>query len=112
MVLWLDAQLPPAMAAWISEHFDVAAVAVRDLGLRDVEDEVIYRAAAEAQAVVVTKDADFVLLLNRLGPPPQVLWITCGNTSNAALRSLFTAVLQPALEWLATGESLVEIGRA
>jgi predicted nuclease of predicted toxin-antitoxin system len=32
MIVWLDAQLSPAMAAWISGQFAVPAVAVRDLG--------------------------------------------------------------------------------
>ena len=31
---------------------------------------------------MITKDRDFVELLGRLGPPPKIIWITCGNTSN------------------------------
>jgi hypothetical protein len=31
----------------------------------------------------MTKDRDFVEMLQRLGPPPKVAWVTCGNTSNA-----------------------------
>ena len=30
MIIWIDAQLSPAIAAWISSHFAVDAVAVRD----------------------------------------------------------------------------------
>jgi len=33
--IWIDAQLSPAIAAWITSHFAVTAVAVRDLGLRE-----------------------------------------------------------------------------
>ena len=54
---------------------------LRDLGLRDAEDEEIFQAAKAAGAVVLTKDADFRHLLDRFGPPPQVLWLTRGNTS-------------------------------
>jgi hypothetical protein len=43
--------------------------------------------AAEA-SVVVTKDEDFVRLLERHGPPPQIVWVTCGNVRNAALRAV------------------------
>lgn len=36
MTLWLDAQLPPALARWISQQpWGVDAVAVRELGLRN-----------------------------------------------------------------------------
>jgi predicted nuclease of predicted toxin-antitoxin system len=34
MKLWLDAQLSPQLASWMSIHFAVEASAVRDLGLR------------------------------------------------------------------------------
>ena len=48
-------------------------------------------------------------LLERLGPPPQVLWVTCGNTSDARLREIFGGVFGTALEMLAAGEPLVEV---
>jgi predicted nuclease of predicted toxin-antitoxin system len=110
MILWLDAQLPPSAAPWITATFGVEAVAVRDLGLRDAKDPPIFQAARAAGAVVMTKDSDFAEMVRRLGSPPQVLWVTCGNTSNARLREILTQVLPAALELLARGESLVEIG--
>ena len=110
MTLWLDAQLSPALARWIDAHFaDVTAVAVRDLGLRDAEDPVIFDAARNADAVVVTKDRDFVELLGRLGPPPKIVWVRLGNTSNARMQSVLISVLPTALSLLRQGESLVEV---
>ena len=109
MTLWLDGQLPPSIASWLTEHFGVTARALRDLGLREAKDPEIFQAAREAGAVVVTKDSDFVDLLDRLGPPPQVIWLTCGNTSNARLRQVFSVTLQDALQLLERGEPLVEI---
>ena len=52
MILWLDAQLPPSAAAWITATFGIAAHAVRDLGLRDAKDPPIFQAARAAGAVV------------------------------------------------------------
>ncbi len=46
---------------------------VRELGLRDAKDREIFLGAREAGAVVLTKDSNFVLLLEQLGPPPQIL---------------------------------------
>ena len=44
--------------------FDVEASAIRDLGLRDATDRQIFQAArAEDGAVVLTKDSDFVALV-------------------------------------------------
>ena len=112
MTLWLDAQLPPSIAAWIEATFGVECRAVRDLGLRDAADSAIFLEAREAGAVVMTKDQDFIDLQRRLGPPPMVLWVTCGNTSNARLREILARVLPEALRLIESGEILVEIGDA
>jgi predicted nuclease of predicted toxin-antitoxin system len=109
MIIWLDAQLPPSAAPWITATFGIEAHAVRDLGLRDAKDPPIFQAARAAGAVVMTKDSDFVELLQRLGPPPKVLWVTFGNTSNARLRQILSAQLPAAVARLELGESLVEI---
>jgi predicted nuclease of predicted toxin-antitoxin system len=112
MRIWVDAQMSPAIATWISSNYAVSAIAIRDLGLRDAEDKEIFKAARQEQAVVMTKDSDFVLLLDHLGPPPQVIWVTCGNTSNARLKEVLTNTLPKALELLNFGEKLVEINAA
>ena len=109
MTIWIDAQLSPSIAKWIEGHFSITAVAVRELGLRDAKDIEIFRAAGEADAVVLTKDADFPHLLAQHGPPPRVLWLTCGNTSNAGLQTILTKGLSEALTLLQTGEALVQI---
>lgn len=110
MTIWLDAHLSPLLAAWLRWKFDLTAVPLRDIGLRDAEDEAIFAAAKAAGAVVLTKDSDFQLLLERYGPSPQVIWLTCGNTSNDRLQQVLLQTLPAALELLAAGEPLVEIG--
>lgn len=112
MILWLDAQISPAMVPWLRMRFDLEAAAVRDLGLRDAEDPDIFAAAKQAGVVVMTKDSDFVELLDRFGPPPQVIWLRSGNTSNARLKQLLTHALPSVLDMLRAGEPLVEIGDA
>lgn len=42
MKLWLDAQLSPQLASWMSIHFAVEASAVRELGLRHAEDKDLF----------------------------------------------------------------------
>ena len=112
MILWIDAQLSPRLAPWLSENFEINSKAVRELGLRDESDHEIFLAARDAGAVVMTKDNDFLRLLEQHGPPPQVLWITCGNTSNAYLRRLLEKTLPPTLKLLKQGEPTVEISDA
>jgi predicted nuclease of predicted toxin-antitoxin system len=110
LIIWIDAQLSPALAAWLTETFGIESHAVKELGLHTAKDSPIFHAARDAEGVVVmSKDSDFLLLLDRFGPPPQILWITCGNTSNARLKQILRASLPRALDLLRQGERLVEI---
>lgn len=110
MTLWLDAQLSPLVAAYVTDQLGFHCVPVKDLGLRDATDGQIFEAAKKADAVVITKDSDFVDLLHRFGPPPRVIWLTCGNTSNKVLKSILAVHLKRSLEILAQNEEgLVEI---
>jgi len=109
LIIWIDAQLSPYLARWLNSKFGVEAKPIRELGLRDAGDRDIFLAAREANAVVMTKDRDFVLLQDQLDAPPQILWITLGNTSNAHLREALSTSFPAARELLLRNEPLVEI---
>ncbi len=108
-MIWIDAQMSPAIAVWITANFPIKAFAVRDVGLRDAEDREIFLEARKQSAIVLTKDSDFISLQAELGAPPKIIWITCGNTSNARLKEILTDTLSKAMEFLQAGEDLVEI---
>lgn len=108
MIIWLDAQLTSRLAQWIHETFEVEAYALRELGLRDATDSAIFAAAGTAGTVILSKDVDFVDLFHKLGPLPQVIWPTCGNTSNQNPRTILQQVFPHALKLLREGEGLIE----
>ena len=110
MKIWIDAQLPPTLAEWIRENFGLSAFALRDLGLRDARDSEIFAAARIENSIIMTKDSDFIDLVCRLGSPPKILWLTCGNVTNPNLRRLLSATLLDALKQLDRSEDIVEIG--
>lgn len=110
MKFWVDAQLPPALAGWLAVQFAIEARSLRDLGLRDAHDIDIFHAARHESAVVISKDSDFVELVARYGPPPQLLWVTCGNVSNHRLQSVFGLAFPEAMTLLSAGQAIVEIG--
>ena len=110
MKIWVEAQLSPAIAAWINRSFvDIEAESVRALGLQDATDHEIFEAAQKADAVVMSKDNDFIQLIEQRGAPPKLIWVTCGNTSNARMREILTTTLLKAKELLESGENVVEI---
>ena len=112
MVVWTDAHLSPALAPWLRATFGLEATVLRELGLRDAEDRAIFAAARRAGAVLMTKDSDFADLVARHGAPPQIILLTCGNTTNAALRSVLAGAWPRVAELLAAGEPLGRDQRA
>ncbi len=112
MIIWIDAQLPPSLALWLSQTFGVTTHAVRDLGLRDATDKQIFDAARCTGAVLISKDSDFVDLVQRLGTPPQLLWVTCGNMTNRRLQELFQRIFPQACAMLRAGAPVIEIADA
>ena len=96
----IDAQLSPHLAKWLNERFGVVAFSLSFLGLRDASDLEIYEYAKEVNGIVLTKDDDFVDLINRLGSPPKMIWITCGNTSSTEMKKILEKGFLKALELL------------
>ena len=113
MTFWIDAQLNPELAEWIGAQFKVIAKSIREMGLRDATDREIFDAARRFDDIVmITKDADFVDLQERLGPPPRVVWLTVGNLTTVQLRVLINKVFASVLVKLEDGAVLVEVSNA
>ena len=111
VIFWVDAQLPPSLAPWLSGQFGVEAQSLRFLGLHDAEDGRIFELArAAGEVILISKDSDFVELITQRGPPPRLLWVTCGNLTNRRLREVFGALFNDALALLHAGERIVELG--
>lgn len=112
MIFWVDAQLPPGLAVWLRESCGVEALALREIGLREAGDMDIFLAARQnsgAEVVLISKDADFVELIMRFGAPPKLLWVTCGNLTNARLKQVFARTFVQAIALMQRGETIVEI---
>jgi len=77
----LAARLPPALARWLQGH---SAEAVREVGLREVEDGVIRAHARHTGAVIRTKDEDFAARSRQEQDGQVIVWWRVGNSSNAA----------------------------
>lgn len=108
-MIWTDAHLSPQIARWIDEEFGHPAKALRDMGLRESEDEDIFSEARGKGVIVMTKDRDFPDLIARQGAPPKVIWLRMGNTSNGRLIAILREHLSTALEFLDDGNDIVEI---
>ena len=61
---------------------------VREIGLADAEDTLIWAYALEGGFVIVTKDADYRELSIARGHPPKVIWIRLGNCPTSDVAAL------------------------
>jgi len=110
MRIWIDAQLSPAIAAWINRNYsDIEAKSVRSVGLRDATDHEIFEQARQQDVIIMSKDNNFIKLIEENGPPPKLIWVTCGNTSNTRMREILSKSLHKAKELLEREETVVEI---
>jgi len=103
----VDAQLPPALAAWLREKGH-DAVAVREIGLREADDRDIWSYARAEQAIVVTKDEDFGRLAST-APETRVLWVRIGNAVNRVLLARFERAWPEILTRFEEGAQILEL---
>jgi predicted nuclease of predicted toxin-antitoxin system len=104
----VDAQLPPALARWLSAQGHEAEHVI-DFGGDGTTDQEIWDRAMEKRAVILSKDEDFSLLAIRSGIGPQVIWIRTGNIRRTALISWLENLLPFILSAIERGERVIEI---
>ena len=104
----VDAQLPPALAAYL-EASGHQAEHVNRIGLGSASDLEVWRHAGAVRATLITKDIDFLALSQRNDDHPAVVWIRLGNCTNAALTAVVDALLPEIVSALTAGERLVEV---
>ena len=110
MKFFIDAQLPRSLAGFLCE---LGHDAVHTLDLprgNDTDDAEINRISLAEERVVVSKDSDFYDSFTAIREPYKLLHIRVGNSSNAALISLFEKNLETILSELRSG-SVVEVTR-
>lgn len=104
----VDAQLPPALALWLREAGQDAQH-VQDVNLREAQDTPIWRYALDHQAILITKDEDFIERARQTNHAPGIIWLRLGNVSNHALRLCFMPQLPQILAWIEQGVRVLEI---
>lgn len=95
MKLLVDQNLSFKLASRVADLFP-DSVHVRDIGLKDADDRVVWDYAKQHGCIVVSKDSDFHQKSFVIGAPPQVIWIRLGNCTTddveQVLRKHFAAI--------------------
>ena len=87
MKLLFDQNLSPRLSQLLADIY-AGSVHVREVGLHDANDGVIWEYAKANGYAIVSKDSDFQQrsLLN--GAPPKFIWLRVGNCTVAHTESL------------------------
>jgi predicted nuclease of predicted toxin-antitoxin system len=106
--LLIDAQLPPRLARRLRD-LGHDAVHVNEIGLAAAADSIVWNAAIERSAVLVTKDQDFAVARAISVGGPVIVWVRLGNTTNDILIARMTRSLEAIEAAVRRGENLVEV---
>lgn len=103
----VDAQLPPALARWLSS-IGHPSDHVFDLGLASASDASIWDHAVAQGLILVSKDDDFVARRTLANDGPQIVWVRFGNVSRAETIARFERALPYLVSALEQGDMLIE----
>ncbi len=104
----VDAQLPPALARWItSQGYDARHLI--DLGMLGAKDQEIWALGHDEGSIIVSKDRDFAALSLSDNRGPSVVWLRLANCRTPELLRILTPLWPLAIARLADGEKLVEL---
>ncbi len=108
MKFLVDAQLPPALARWLQEAgHDTAHV--EDVGLRDADDNTIWKYALDGGWAIVTKDEDFAAHSAQTAISPLIIWLRAGNTTNRAMLAWIEPRMSGIVQLAGQGHRIVEV---
>lgn len=104
MHLLFDEQLSARLCPLLADAYP-GSVHVRQIGLGGASDQAVWRAAAERDCILVTKDEDFHRLSVLRGAPPKVIWLRIGNASTEDAASLLRARREDVLRFASQDEA-------
>ncbi|NNU34096.1 DUF5615 family PIN-like protein [Mucilaginibacter sp. S1162] len=109
--IWLDTQLSPIIAKWMAEYLGSVVKSSYSLQLNNLSDTAIYNMAkAHGNVILISKDADFDELVNRLGSPPKLIVIKKGNCDNREMWEFIKPNITKAIRILTTSNvDIVEL---
>ena len=87
MKLLFDQNLSHKLARRLADLFP-DSTHVREVGLKEADDPVVWDHAKQQSFMIVSKDADFHQRSFVFGFPPKVVWIQLGNCTTAQVEQV------------------------
>lgn len=108
MKFLVDNQLPGALARFLATHGHDAQHVV-DLKLDEANDREIWRYAVAQNRVLISKDEDFLHLVNQIAASGSLIWVRLGNCRKRVLIEAFERALPSIITSLDQGQRFIEL---
>ncbi len=97
----IDNNISPKLANRLSSYFPNMAHVV-DFGLDAVDDHLVWAFAKTNNFTILTKDTDFIGILNLRGFPPKVVRLNCGNVTTQQIEAIMIREHKVIIQFLAS----------
>ena len=108
MKFLVDNQLPAALARFLTSR-GADCQHVLDVGLADATDSKIWEHAMRNDCVVISKDEDFLYLVNAPEAKGRFIWIRFGNCRTKALLTAIESLWPKVEARLKAGDRIIEL---
>lgn len=108
MKFLVDAQLPPALARFLTAKGE-NAIHVLDKQMMESSDSEIWELALKESLIIITKDEDFQMRATVSATPPKIIWVRLGNSTKKVLLNFFEEKWGRIKHELENGVNLVEL---
>ena len=98
MKLLLDHNLSPKLIVKLGDIFEDIGH-IEHFGMSESEDRDVWEFARRHDYTIITKDSDFHDMSILRGPPPQLIWLRCGNSSTIMIEKLIREHLTQIVEF-------------
>ncbi len=103
MKLLFDQNISFRIISRISENFPEAKQ-VRQVGIENYSDDMIWSYAKDNDFTIVTFDSDFFDISNLKGHPPKIIWLRFGNTTTNFLSEIINQKAEIIRDFIASSE--------
>ena len=108
MKFLVDNQLPRSLSHFLSKR-GLESAHVLELGMDQASDREIAQYAFREGRTIITKDADFSVMVTMGICDSSVIWVRVGNCRSVALLEYFSESLDVLVRRLQSGERVIEL---
>jgi predicted nuclease of predicted toxin-antitoxin system len=107
-MILLDNNISPTLCKEFKDIYP-GIIHVSQVSLENAGDIVVWEYAREKDLHIMTKDKDFIALLNQKGHPPKIIWLQLGNCTNKEIQAIIMKQKTTIKHFISSGKGILKI---